>query len=145
MDTKNESQGRWPFVIILVLVFTGIIIYRLSHTLSPIEANTGQAEVNISNVPAPVEANIPIPLHLEQKQELPTSYVMETPPRVEAIFISGSGEAGIFIGENYVREGDIVDGFRILKIYPNKVEYEKDGKKITGVFPSPKTEKTKEN
>ena len=142
MELKNETQGRWPFIIILVLVFTGIIIYRVLYKPSHIEAHTGQADVCISNVPAPAEANEPDSLGPEQKQNLSTPDIVETAPRIEAISISSSGESGVFIRGNFAHEGDIVDGFKILKIYPDKVEYEKDGKTITGVFPPPKRDKT---
>ena len=145
MDEKNETQSRWPLIIILVLVFTGLTIYRISYSLSHVEASTGQADVCISNVPAPTEANESDSIGLAQKRDLSAPDDTEITPRIEAISISSNGEPGVFIRGNFAHEGDIVDGFKILKIYPDKVEYDKDGKKITGVFPSPKPVKSVES
>ena len=142
MDIKNDRQSGWTLVVVSVLVFISITIYRISNKLSPVKANTEETAACSSNVPAPAEVNKPDSLLMEQKQEISTQNTMETAPRIEAITISGSGKSGVFIRGNFAREGDIVDGFKILKIYPDKVEYEKDGKTITGVFPPPKTEKT---
>ena len=143
MDENNEGQFRWPFMIILALVLIGILVYRLSNTLPSTKADTGEAALHVSNVTAVKEVNVPGSLNLKQKQDLTTpGDAEETVPRIEAIFISGKGESCISIRGKVAREGDIVDGFKILKIYPDKVEFEKDGKTTTGAFPPPKTGKT---
>ncbi len=145
MDTKNETKYKLSLVIILFFILIGIIFYHFSNTPSPIKANTNKSEGSFSNALILTETNKPDSLYMEQKHNLATPDVTETGPRIEAISISSSGEPGVFIQGNFAREGDIVGGFRILKIYPDKVEFEKDGKTITGVFPSPKTGKTGNN
>ena len=140
MESKNEAQFRWPLVIILAVFFGSIMIYRFSNTLSTNEANTGKDVVSSSNTPAVTEADKVDFLHLEQQRELPTPGVTEVAPRIEAICISAGGKSSICIRGEFAHEGDIVDGFRILKIFPNKVEFEKNGKTVTGVFPPPKVE-----
>jgi hypothetical protein len=139
MDEKNETQFRfrWPLVITLALVFAGIIIFRFSYTLSAIKADSTEAVVRFPNTPAATEADKIDSLPSEQKQDLSTPGVTEAAPRIEAICISGSGKSSIYVRGDFAYEGDIVDGFRILKIYPNKVEFEKDGKTVTAVFPPP--------
>jgi len=147
MDENNKTQFRfrWSSVVLLALVFVGIIVLRLSNTImtiKAIKANTGKPVVCLPIAPAETEANELESLHeieslpLEQEQDLP-AVVMEAAPRIEAICISGSGKSGIFVRGDFAYEGDVVDGFRILKIYPDKVEFEKDGKTVTGVFPPP--------
>ena len=145
MDRKNETKYKWPLAIILSFVLTSIIIYRFSNIPSPIKANTGKSDERFSKTPPFTDMNKPGSLNLAQKQNISNPNAMETTPRIEAISISSSGEPGVFIQGNYVHEGDIVDGFKILAIYSDKVEYEKNGKTITGVFPSPKTDKTGKN
>ena len=139
MDEKNEAQFRfrWPLVIALALVFTGIILYRASYNLSATKADTSETVVRSPAAPAPtVVKKIDSP-RLEPKQATPASDIPETTPRIEAICISEGGKSSVFIQGNSACEGDMVDGFKILKIYPDKVEFEKDGKTITAPFPRP--------
>jgi hypothetical protein len=143
VDKENETQLGWPLVIVLTLVLFSFIIYRRSNPLSTTRAEPGEDVAGVSNTPAASEVNKPGSPGPGQKQKLSNPDGTETVPRIEAIFISGSGKSGIFVRGNFAREGDIVDGFRILKIYQDKVEYEKDGKTITGVFLPPETGKTK--
>jgi len=53
-------------------------------------------------------------------------------PRIEVIGISGSGESFVIVEGKLAHEGDIINGFRILKIYPDRVEFEKNGKIVAG-------------
>jgi hypothetical protein len=141
MDEKNEApfRFRWPLVIALALVFTGIILYRTSYNLSAIKADTAETAVPVPITPATTMAEKEkIDLQpLEQKQAPSAPVITEATPRIEAICISGSGKSSVYVRGDFAYEGDIVDGFKILKIYPDKVEFEKDGKTVTAVFPRP--------
>ena len=142
MDENNKTQFRfrWLSVVLLALVFVSIIVLRLSNTImtiKTIKANTGKPVVCLPIAPAETEAYEIESVQLEQEQDLSPPVVMEAAPRIEAICISSSGKSSIYVRGDFAYEGDVVDGFRILKIYPDKVEFEKDGKTITGVFPSP--------
>jgi hypothetical protein len=61
----------------------------------------------------------------------------EVTPRIQAICFSGNGKSSIYVRGRFAREGDIVDGFRILRIYSDRVEFEKNGETITAVLPPP--------
>jgi hypothetical protein len=61
------------------------------------------------------------------------------PPRIGAICFSGSGGSIAYVGGKFAREGDIVDGFRIIKICPGKVEFEKGGRTTAAVVSAPQT------
>ncbi|MBN2182441.1 MAG: hypothetical protein JW715_11055 [Sedimentisphaerales bacterium] len=139
MDTKDQAQFRfrWPLVVILGVFFASIIIFRFSYSLSAIKADTAKTVIHYSNPPITKEANQVDSLDLEQKQDTPTPVVAEAAPRIEAICISIRGKSCIFVQGNPAYEGDVVDGFKIIKIYPDKVEFEKDGKTITASFPRP--------
>lgn len=141
MDENNETQFRfrWPLVIALALVFTGIILYRTSYNLSAIKADTSETSVSVPITPAPTMAEKEkIDLQpLEQKQVPSAPVITEATPRIEAICVSEIGKSSIFVQEKSACEGDIVDGFKILKIYPDKVEFEKNGRTITASFPRP--------
>jgi hypothetical protein len=58
-------------------------------------------------------------------------------PRIEAICISNIGKSSIYAQGNFAYEGETIEGFKVLNIYADKVEFEKNGKKITAVFPQP--------
>jgi hypothetical protein len=141
MDEKNEApfKFRWPLVITFALVFAGIIIYRASYNLSAIKADTSETTVPVPITPAPTVAEKEkIDLQPPEQKQAPSAPVFtEATPRIEAICISDSGKSSIFVQGNSAREGDIIDGFKILKIYPDKVEFEKDGKTVIAPFPRP--------
>jgi len=50
------------------------------------------------------------------------------PGVVEAISIGGNSESFIMIDGKFAYEGSMVNGFKVHKIYPDRVEFEKDGK-----------------
>ncbi|MHC4072828.1 MAG: hypothetical protein ACYTGS_12480, partial [Planctomycetota bacterium] len=72
--------------------------------------------------------------------DISTPVITEETPQIEAICISDNGKSSIYVQEKFVYEGDVVDGFKILKIDPNKVEFEKDGQTVVRVLPSDKEE-----
>jgi len=53
-----------------------------------------------------------------------------TPGRITAI-ISSDNSFGAMVGTEFVREGDTIDGIKIVKISKDKVEFEKNGKRWT--------------
>ncbi len=55
-------------------------------------------------------------------------------PRIEAIGISYNGQSCVSIAGQYFRQGDNINGFRILKIPSDKVEFERNGNIIAKTF-----------
>ncbi len=113
----SKQQAKWFTLALLMVVFISIIILRFSNTPLTTKAYT-----------------IDFPF-LEQKQDLSTPSFTEVAPRIEAICISGNGQPGAYVGGKFVREGDTVNGFKILRIYPNKIEFGRNGNTVVGVFP----------
>lgn len=97
--------------------------------------NTGEFDVQVG--PDSSEATSRI--------EAMESGFTEGTPRIEASFISGSGNSFISVGGKLFREGDIINGFRFLKVYPDKVEFEKNGKIVVGTINTQTSTRPKSN
>ena len=50
---------------------------------------------------------------------------------VVTAIVYGEENASAVVSGSVVREGDIVEGFKVVKIYEDKVEFEKNGKSFT--------------
>ena len=137
MDIKDKTQSKLLFLVVLGIVFVIIIFCRFTDTPLSIKADTKEPVVCFLYTPAVNEPEKVVISPLEPEPNLPTPEVTVEAPRIEAIFVSGSGKSSVFVRGNFAYEGDIIDGFKVLKIYPNKVEFEKDGKTLTAVFPRP--------
>lgn len=116
----SGQRDKWFTFVLLTVVLIAIMISAFSNT----PATTKGKKTDLPP--------------LEQKQDLSKPGSTEATPRIEAISISGNGESRIYVRGRFAREGDIVDGFKILKIHLNKVEFEKNGQTVVGVFPSGK-------
>ena len=128
---RSEQHAKWVAFALVAVVFIAIIYV-----------------VHFSNTPAATQANKIHFVPLQQQRDLPEATPQieaidagfaEATPRIEAVCFSRNSLSLASIGGKLVREGDTVDGFNILKIYPNRVEFEKYGKTVTGVFPPPRT------
>jgi hypothetical protein len=144
MDIKEKTQSKLLFLFVLGIVFVIIAVCRFTNTPLSIRADTKEPVVCVLNTPAvsvkkPEKVECPPLEHEPNLPEpiLPIPVVTLEAPRVEAICVSDRGKSSVFIQGNSAYEGDVVDGFKIVKIYPNNVEFEKDGKTITAVFPRP--------
>ena len=61
-----------------------------------------------------------------------SSYTSKTPQRgLISGIVSSEDSFCALIGSEVVREGDIIDGIKIVKIHKDKVEFEKNGKRWT--------------
>lgn len=61
-----------------------------------------------------------------------SSYTTKTPRQGCISSIIGTEDYhSALIGTKLVREGDIIDGVTVVKIYEDRVEFEKDGKRLT--------------
>ena len=61
-----------------------------------------------------------------------SSYTTKTPRQGRISYIVGTEDNhSALIGTKLVREGDIIDGVTVVKIYKDEVEFEKDGKRWT--------------
>lgn len=118
MSATGKEQTKWLAVAILAVVFISIIIMQVGtdspETTTRIETIDSDSSEAISRI------------------DTMDSGFIEVTPRIEAIVISGSGESFISVGGKLVHEGDIINGFRFLKAYPDKVEFEKNGKTVVG-------------
>lgn len=65
----------------------------------------------------------PVESQEAEKKELPTLFL-------NGIF-SSDGDNLALINNHIVKEGDLISGVRVLRIYANKVELDADGQKIT--------------
>ena len=63
----------------------------------------------------------------KQQEQQPMVKEANGPGIVQAIFVS-KGESSMMFDEKFYKEGSIVNGFKVLKIYRDKVEFEKNGK-----------------
>lgn len=134
MLVKEKTQSELLFLFAIGIVFVIIMVCRVTNTPMSIKADTEKT----------VKCNYNT--QISQKSERPTQAIrvnMSMPgvvveaPRVEAICVSDGGKSSIYIQGKFAYEGDIIDGFKILKIYANRVDFEKDGQSVTSVFPQP--------
>ena len=68
---------------------------------------------------------------LRTQMELERQSVREPIPTVEAIMGSAPGRFQALIGDAFVSEGNVVQGYRVQKIHAESVEFEKEGKTWT--------------
>jgi len=134
MHMEEKTQSKLLFLFVLGIVFVIIMICRFTNTPLTIKADTQETIKCRYNTRTAQKIERP---SLGTESNLPTSEAAVEAPRIEAICVSDSGKSCIYVQGEFVYEGDIVDGFRILKIYANKVEFEKEGKIITAAFPQP--------
>lgn len=123
-ETDKKIKSKWLLFSVLAGIVVIIIIRCFSGTPSATKADTETRIITETDTDFSFLGQ-PMP-----------DFTGAT-PRVEAICISNSGKSSIYAEKEFGYEGDIINGFKILKIYPDKVEFEKDGKKITAAFPRP--------
>ncbi len=122
MHIKDITQSKLLLFAVFGVVFVIIVVICLfSDTPLTVKADMKEAGGCFSNTSADKNGFFP----------------SEQTPRIEAICISNIGKSSIYAQGNFAYEGETIDGFRVLKIYPDKVEFEKNGKTITAVFPRP--------
>ena len=134
MFVEEKTQSKLLFLFVIGVVFIIIMICRFTNTPLTIKADTQETIKCRYNTRTAQKSERP---SLGTESNLPMEEVAVETPRIEAICVSDSGKSCIYVQGEFAYEGDIVDGFRILKIYANKVEFEKDGRTITAVFPRP--------
>ena len=106
MDTTGKEQAKWFVLALLVVVFVSIIIVQ-------VRPDSSEGTLRVDAI---------------------YSGFKEGAPQIESIGISDTGESSISVGWKLAYEGDIINGFRILKIYPDRVEFEKNGKIVTRIL-----------
>ena len=122
MHIKDITQSKWLLFAVFAVVFVSIVIICLfSGTPLAVKADMKESDGLFSNTSADKNGSFP----------------SEQTPRIEAICISNIGKSSVYAYGNFAYEGETLEGFKVLKIYPDKVEFEKNGKKITAVFPRP--------
>jgi len=118
MSRKEKAQVTWQTVIVLAVIFISIIAVQVGLYSSETTSRIETIDSNSSEAMPQIQAMV--------------SGLKEEAPRIQASFISGNGESFIYVGGKLVNEGDIINGFRFLKAYPDKVEFEKNGKTVVG-------------
>ncbi len=134
MSVKEKTQSELLFLFAIGIVFVIIMVCRVTNTPMAIKADTEKPIKCRYNTQTAQKSEYPSQV-MRSNQPMP-EVAVET-PRIEAICVPESGKSSIYVQGEFAYEGDTVDGFKILKIYANKVEFEKDGKTITAVFPQP--------
>ncbi len=139
-------QKKWVMVFFIIPVFAGIIVFRFIHVPSAIKANSGNNTARISNATGDNHAEGAIASQNEAaKKNKINDFIFpqsrpdssEAAPRIEAIFISASGKSSIYMLKQFASEGDTIDGFKVLKIYADRADFEKNGKIITAFISAP--------
>ena len=122
MHIKDITQSKWLLFAVFAVVFLTIVVICLfSGTPLAVKADMKKVDELFSNASADKDG----------------SFTSEKTPRIEAICISNIGKSSIYAQGNFAYEGETLEGFKVLKIYADKVEFEKNGKRITAVFPQP--------
>ncbi len=140
MDIKNKAQMKWPTILATAIVFISILIIQIGPNLSKSNSQESIIVSNFIEKMPQIEAMMADSSGSSSQVSTISSNSMDQIPRIEAIGISGSGESCISIAGKYVHKGDIINGFRIYKIYADKVEFEKNGNIIAATFPQTSTE-----
>lgn len=148
MDSTKKEHSKWLVVSILGVVFLSIVAVQVQPGSSEVTPQKSweevAAELAASGQIPPrkislekVSANLPAFMEKDPVETIDAINlgVTEATPRIEAICISGNFQPCAYVGGKLVREGDTVNGFKILRIYPNKVEFGKNGNTVVGVFP----------
>jgi len=117
MGVTDKEQTKWFVLALLAVILISIIIVQ-------VKPESSKATPRIDT--------------------MDSGFTEET-SLIEAIIISGSGESCIIVGGKLAHEGDIINGFRILKIYPDRVEFEKNGKIVVGTINTQTSTRPKSN
>ena len=107
LKTKTVEQLKWAFLAVLVVILIFGITLRFGSTSS--------------------EANFSV--YVDEGKEGGSTNVklVQGPEAIEAICISDNAESLIMIDGKIAYEGSIINGFRVQKIHPDRVQFEKDG------------------
>jgi hypothetical protein len=111
MSETDKEHAKWLVLSLLILILIGTITAQVG---------SGCSEGTL------------------QEHTIAPNFIAGT-PRIDAIAISGSGESCISVEGKLAHEGNIINGFTILKIYPNRVEFEKNGTIVASTFPDTQT------
>lgn len=143
MHLKNKP--KWLLLLFIVPVFAGIVVFRCTHTPSVTRAKSNNiTQDTITSGTNQIEAEFLSQAEAAKSNKMngdgfqqPESDFSEDVLRIEAIFISASGKSSIFVNGQYACEGDTINELEIIKIYPDKVEFNKNGNIITAYLPAP--------
>ena len=136
----GRRQAKWFAIAVITIAFIAFI--ALSFPKTP--ATTKADEIDLFALKQELKEELRQELKQEQEkkqeQDISTPVITGAAPLIEAISITDNGESRIYVQGSFASVGDTVDGFKILKIDPNKVEFEKDGQTVVRVLPSDKEE-----
>lgn len=134
MSVKEKTQSELLFLLAVGIVFVIITVCRVTNTPMAIKADTEKTIKCRYNTRTAQKSGRP---SRAARADISMPELTIEAPRVEAICVSDSSKSSIYIQGKFAYEGEVVDGFKILKIYADKVDFEKDGQSITSVFPQP--------
>lgn len=117
-QTKNTQRAKWILLGILVFALCVGVAIRVKPSASKASPQTNTVDSSITET--------------SSRTNTEDSSFTEELPRIGAIAISDSSGSTAYVGQKFAHEGDIINGFRILKIYPDKVEFEKNGQTVVG-------------
>jgi len=119
LKTKTVEQLKWAFLAILVVILIFGIILRFGSTSS--------------------EANLSVYVDEGKERGSTNVKLLQGPGAIEAICISDNAESLIMIDGKIAYEGSIINGFTVLKICLDRVEFEKNGKIWVRACPNTQT------
>lgn len=138
MDTTENKRTKLFIVVLLSIVLGGIIFVQIKPEFS--KATPMKSKVDSSPAEESPQEDTGF---IEKIPQIAKSYILgeqaekqnttKGVPRIEASYIiHENGESCISVGGKLIREGETVNGFKFLKVYPDRVEFEKNGQIVTG-------------
>lgn len=117
----DKEQAKWlPHTVLIVVIIFIVIL--------------GMISASLENEDKPVLATSRMPSK-ERIRENTKVKLSGGPSVVNAIIWSDEGKPSIFFNGEIYHEGNIIDGFRVRKILPDRVEFEKNDKIWIQHFP----------
>lgn len=131
-ETKEPKKSRFPYFVFVLVGVTGLILMRLVFGLlvkAPVEKNidnnSNKDRISIQSQ-SPSIIGKPLPeISQEKLKPQPSSYAFSR-LRLSGIFSDGQKSYAI-INNRILREGDSIEGSRLLRILSNSVELEFKG------------------
>ncbi len=132
MGATGKKQTKWFISLKRIVLKTALAIAVAILAVVFISIIAVQVVPDSSEATSRIEAIDSDSSEATSRIEAMESGFTKGTPQIEVIGISGSGESFIIVEGKLAHEGDIINGFRILKIYPDRVEFEKNGKIVAG-------------
>lgn len=138
METTENKRRKVLIVVLLAIVLGVIIFVQIKPKSSRANAGTDKRDPNLTEKEDQEESGF-----IGKIPQIAKGYILGDQadegnttkglPRIEASYIiHEDGSSYISIGGKLIREGETINGFKFLKAYHGRVEFEKNGQIFTG-------------